>query len=226
MPIASTSLAQEVELFALDGSMSLRGQLIDFTDQTYTIESSVGKLTLSSGHVLCRGEACPAINQAVSEFDIVGIGKLANEVLPQFLPSYARSIGAQISDTTDGSYVFTNSENEKIATISLADTSTSNSLPDLLSSPATIALTSDHLLMDEALTLNPENPANQSADANRVIALNAITIITAKDNPLKAISVSDAAKVFSGEYDNWSDVGGADSPITLYGAQADSELDA
>ena len=65
----TASLAQDVELFTLDGSMSVRGQLIDFIDQTYTIDSSIGRLTLSSAFARastvvlgggCSGTSCRA----------------------------------------------------------------------------------------------------------------------------------------------------------------------
>ena len=229
--VTTASFAQEVELSARDGSLSVSGQLIEFVDQIYTIDTSVGRMTFDSNSVLCRGEACPATkalgsesDTPISEFSIVGLDIQASEIMPEFLSSYAQSIRAQIDDETDGSFVLTNAEDEDIAIISLFDALTSTSLANLLSRQAAIALTSTPSLSGEALELNPELENGEFADNDQVIGLNAITIITANDNPVSAISTSDIARVFSGEYKNWSELGGNDAPITLYGPKPDSEL--
>ena len=227
----TASLAQEVQLSTNDGSLSVSGQLIEFADQKYTIETSVGTMTFDSGNVLCSGEACPATNAPGSEsdaprseFSIVGLGILASELMPEFLSSYAQSIRAQIDDNSDGNYVLTNAENKEVATISLFDALRSTSLPNLLSRQAAIALTLAPSLSEGAFEFSLEEENGESTDNDQVVGLNAITIITANDNPVNAISTSDIARVFSGEYKNWSDLGGRDAPITLYGPKPDSEL--
>lgn len=212
----NAALAQEVELSARDGSLNLRGQLVEFVDQKYTIDTSIGRVTVDSNKVLCNGETCPAINSPTSELNIVGLGDIAGKIMPEFLPPYADSIDAQINDATDGGFVLTNVEGEEIAVVSLSDA--------LSSRQAAIALTSKPLLAEEIQELNPEQQSGQSVDSSQVIGLNAITIITAKGNPVSAISAGDIARVFSGEYSNWSELGGPDAPITLYGPQPDSEL--
>lgn len=212
----TAALAQEVELSARDGSLSLRGRLVEFVDQKYTIDTSIGRVTVDSNKVLCSGETCPAINSPTSELRIVGLDDMAGRIMQEFLPPYASSINAQINDATDGGFVLTNTEGEEIAVVSLSDA--------LSSRQAAIALSSKPLLPEEVLELNPEQEVGQSDNSSQVIGLNAITIITAKGNPVSAISASDIAKVFSGEYSNWSELGGSDAPITLYGPQPDSEL--
>ena len=220
----TATLAQDVELSTRDGSLKLRGQLIEFANEKYTISTSVGTMTFDSSDVLCSGDACPETNPPTSEFSVVGLDMLASRIMPEVLASYAASIGAQINDTADGKFVLTNAENEEIATISLSDNMSVSSLADLQSGKVAIALTSTPLLPAEVLALNPEQQSSESADNNQVIGLKAISIITAEDNPVSAISASDIARVFSGEYKNWSELGGPDAPITLYGPQPDSEL--
>lgn len=213
---STAALAQDVELSARDGSLNLRGQLVEFVDQKYTIDTSIGRVTVDSNRVLCSGETCPTVNSPTSELIIVGLGDIAGKIMPEFLLPYAGSIDAQMNDATDGGFVFTNVEGEEIAVVSLSDT--------LSSRQAAIALTSKPLLPEEVLELNPDRQSGQSVDSSQVIGLNAITIITAKGNPVSAISSGDIARVFSGEYSNWSELGGLDAPITLYGPQPDSEL--
>ena len=221
----TATLAQEVELSTDDGSLNLRGQLIEFVDQKYTIDTSIGRMTVDSNNVLCSGEACPSVNLPTSNFRIVSLDTLTTNIMPDILTAYAQSIDAQMSITDDDSFVFTNGEGEELAIISLSSTSSSDDSPSLRSVQPVMALTSGPLRPEEALELiNFEQQTGQSTDTSKVIGLNAITIITAKDNPISAMSTSDIAKVFSGEYKNWSDLGGQDAPIALYGPQPDSEL--
>jgi len=229
---ATTALAQDIELYTSDGTLSLRGQLIEFVDQQYTIDTSIGKLTFDSDNVLCKGDACPVIKPPVSEFTVVGIGIQPSKLLPELLPSYAQSLSAQVNQEANGTYVFTNAEDEAIAKISLSDAPSSDSAPDLPQGQNAVALTSRPLLPEEALKWKmdpaPESQVEQStgllSGSSQVIGLNAITIITAKENPINTISMNDIIKVFSGEYTNWSELGGPDAALKLYGPQSDSEL--
>ena len=109
--------------------------------------------------------------------------------MPDILTAYAQSIDAQMSITDDDSFVFTNGEGEELAIISLSSTSSSDDSPSLRSVQPVMALTSGPLRPEEALELiNFEQQTGQSTDTSKVIGLNAITIITAKDNPISAMS--------------------------------------
>ena len=50
----------------------------------------------------------------------------------------------------------------------------------------------------------------------RVLALDALVPIVSPDNPVTAISMTDLARAFSGEIDNWAALGGPDAPIALH----------
>ena len=55
-----------------------------------------------------------------------------------------------------------------------------------------------------------------------VVALDGITFIVNPDNPLNKLTVEELGRIYRGEVTNWSEVGGADMPITLYGRQSNS----
>lgn len=55
-----------------------------------------------------------------------------------------------------------------------------------------------------------------------VVALDGIGIIVDKANTVTDISKDDLAKVYKGEIKNWSELGGADSPIVVIGREAGS----
>jgi phosphate transport system substrate-binding protein len=72
--------------------------------------------------------------------------------------------------------------------------------------------------------------AQEVADANSkgvdpkrvVVAIDGLSIITNAGNPVDKLTVEQIGKIYRGETTNWKDVGGNDSPITLYGRQSNS----
>lgn len=222
---SAATLAQEVELYLSDGSLSVRGELVDFVNQKYIIDTSVGRMTFDTNTILCKGEACPAIKPPLSEFNIVSMGIQASKIIPELLPAYAQSLDAQINRTEGGIYVLTDTADEEIARLSLSEASASNNLSTLLQQQAAIAITSQPVLPTDASASNTDPQTSQASSAGSVIGLNALTILTNQDNPVNAISTSDIAKVFSGEITNWSELDGPDAQISLYGPQPDSETE-
>lgn len=55
-----------------------------------------------------------------------------------------------------------------------------------------------------------------------VIAMDGLSVITHKNNPIKKLTVSEVGKIFRGEITNWKELGGEDIRITLYGRQSNS----
>ena len=68
--------------------------------------------------------------------------------------------------------------------------------------------------------LKDEEKANGLLET--VLAYDGIAIIVNNDNPVTDISLSDLAKVYTGEITNWKELGGDDSEIVLIGREAGS----
>ncbi|MBF0478442.1 MAG: PstS family phosphate ABC transporter substrate-binding protein [Candidatus Omnitrophica bacterium] len=68
-----------------------------------------------------------------------------------------------------------------------------------------------------------KNALVNGVDAKRVIiALDGVAILVNGENPVKKLSVEELGKIYKGEVNNWKQVGGNDTPITLYGRQSNS----
>lgn len=52
--------------------------------------------------------------------------------------------------------------------------------------------------------------------SEHVVGIDGIAMIVHKDNPINDLSVNEIAEIFSGGYDDWSQLGGAPGPITIY----------
>lgn len=46
--------------------------------------------------------------------------------------------------------------------------------------------------------------------------MDAVAIVVHRDNPLQALTMDDVGKIFSGEFTNWSQVGGPSAPIKVF----------
>lgn len=72
--------------------------------------------------------------------------------------------------------------------------------------------------------------ASEVAQANKkgvdpkriVVAIDALSIIVSARNPVDGLTVDQIGKIYRGEVKNWSEVGGSDLPIALYGRQSNS----
>jgi phosphate transport system substrate-binding protein len=54
------------------------------------------------------------------------------------------------------------------------------------------------------------------------VALDGIAVIVHPNNPVSALTVQQISDIFTGKIKNWKEVGGKDSPITLYGRENSS----
>ena len=65
--------------------------------------------------------------------------------------------------------------------------------------------------------------ANKNVDTVETpVALDALAIYVNKDNPISALSIEQAGKIFMGETTDWKDVGGKPGKIVLYGRENSS----
>lgn len=55
-----------------------------------------------------------------------------------------------------------------------------------------------------------------------IVALDGVAIVVNPQNPVADLTVEQIAQIFTGEITNWSQLGGADAPIAVYGREAGS----
>lgn len=56
----------------------------------------------------------------------------------------------------------------------------------------------------------------------RAVALDALSVFVNKANPVTSLSAEQLASIYMGKVRNWSEVGGSDAPIVLYGRESSS----
>ena len=92
----------------------------------------------------------------------------------------------------------------KNLSIAVAGGGSGAGIKDTDSGANNVGMSSRDLTADELKTLTPVKMAND-----------AIAIIVHPNNPVKNLSVEQAAKIFLGEIKNWKDVGGNNAPILV-----------
>lgn len=55
-----------------------------------------------------------------------------------------------------------------------------------------------------------------------VVAVDGLSVIVSKNNKLNTLTIDQLGKIYRGEVTNWKEVGGANTPISLYGRQPNS----
>jgi phosphate transport system substrate-binding protein len=87
----------------------------------------------------------------------------------------------------------------------------------LVGGTAIIGMASRQLKPKEADAINVRYAVDAYAPRNEhVLALDGLAIIVNKANPVKALSLDQIARIFSGEFTSWSQVGGPALPINVH----------
>ncbi|MDX8352458.1 phosphate ABC transporter substrate-binding/OmpA family protein [Cognatiyoonia sp. IB215182] len=233
MSLLATSVwAQDVRLTALDGDVTISGELLAFDGNSYTISTVLGRLELDASMVRCDGEACPAVTAQISEFRISGSPTLGKDLIPGLLSAYGSSkIDAFASVTQSNgqrgavSYEVMDIAGDKIAAVDIGVSNTTDGLADLLQGEAMIALASRPARNREARAFEEAGFGDIRAPQNEhIVALDGLLLVTSPDNPVRAITEQNAALAFAGRITNWAELGGRDAPINIYVRDTDSGI--
>lgn len=216
-PVASAGV---VTLKSLDGETSLNGELIDYDGQNYTIKTIVGEMSVDALQVECQGESCPVITEVASSFGISGAPK-AVDLFGDLLSEFGKDIGgsATVSQDADGAttVALKNELDSDLSNVTLSGQGTAQGFQDLSSGAA-------HLAISSRSANDSENAAFKSmklgdlgsSGQQKIFALDGLVVVTSKTNPIRAVSETDLAKIFSGQITNWDQIGGPSAGINLY----------
>lgn len=220
---AAPSFAETVTLRTENGAVNITGKILEFDGETYLLRSSVGDLRLAVDAVICEGAGCPVIAPLL-DFAASGTTELAARYFPQLLNAYASAVGMQMSNRRDGSvqqFVTGMPDSAADATVSVSSGTSTSGLQDLLDGKSEVALTIRPVKREEDRLLKQ---AGIGPLQEHILTVGGLVIVTPSDNPLPSISVRDAARIFSGEVQNWAEVGGPDAQIQLFVQNTDAAV--
>ncbi|MCK0150191.1 phosphate ABC transporter substrate-binding/OmpA family protein [Marivita sp. S6314] len=228
MPVAS--VAEDVTLRSRDGAIEVSGTLLGFDGQFYRVDTQYGELTVDGSGVLCEGPGCPSLIDYVADISISGSSTIGDVLMPALVEGFALQNGLSArritQDDTHFSYELTSVDTGKVvARFGFRVSSTDEGFADLLADEADLVMALREIRSGE-LALAEEAGLGKLDDVNRsrVLALDAMTVIVSPTNPVSAISVSDLARILSGDIDNWRTLGGPDAPISVHMRDAQSGI--
>lgn len=208
--IGQASLAQDVTLIAREGGIVLSGSLQGYDGEFYRISTTYGLLTVDGQGVICEGPACPDLIAPKATIRIVGSPDAA-DLLPGLFQAFARARGLVYEQAQDDPYVarILDPETRK----DLAEISFTSLKPD----EASAALEAG--AADLKLTYQPDPQFG-----THTVAMDALVVLVAPENPTPDISTVDLAKVLTGEVTNWADIGGPDIPVVLHAMRPEADM--
>ncbi len=219
--------AQTVNLKSLDGNTSLSGELIEFDGQTYTIRTIVGTLDVDALQVSCEGPGCPDITEESSALTIAGSSTVVNRMIEELLFDFGAAVGGgamqNIAASGESSVTLENELGTALAEVALAPVGSQAGIEQLISGDAMMAISSRPADGGEISAAATAGVGDLTSGENqKIIALDGLVIVTARNNPIRTLAEEDLARIFAGQIINWAQIGGPDAPINLYVRNSDS----
>lgn len=227
--LATQGLAQNpvIVLESTDGSIRLSGELQGFDGQTYQLLTAIGPVSINAADVKCTSENCPALEDLSTEFLISGSQDLATSLFPALVDGFSFRMDADVmmaagADAIQGMSL-TGPDGEELAKIGLVTQGSSEGLRDLIDGTAALAMTTRQVRdteLDAARAAGLGDLARPPLET--VLALDGLLIVTSRDNPVRALTEQNIARIFAGQIRNWAEVGGPNAPINLYARPEDT----
>lgn len=213
--------AQDVALRSFDGSVELEGDLISYDGAYYRLDTVYGPLTVSAEGVTCAGPGCPDLDSFVAEARIAGAATVAEGLLPALLDAFATAQGMMlvVQDDRAGALVYAlhRADGGLAARFHVTPGRSDDGLLALLNGDTDLALSLRQPTDLERRADRAQAPDDPPLDRRvRVIGLDALVPVVSPDNPIDTVSLPMLASLFSGEIDNWADLGGPDAPVALH----------
>ncbi|WP_417242104.1 phosphate ABC transporter substrate-binding/OmpA family protein [Celeribacter sp.] len=215
---------------ARDGAVEINGTFLGFDGEFYRVDTEFGVLTVDASGVNCEGPGCPDLSSFFAHVRFSGDHWAVDGLLSALVQSFAaRSSYATKTEPLENGQRVTMLAAETdtvMAEFDLLYTSDGEGFADLASENTDIvvalreATNAEVGVAKEAGVGNLRDPVRA-----RVLALDALTPLVSRSNPVDAISLTDLTSILTGAYQNWSDVRGGDAPISVHIRGSDFEAD-
>lgn len=206
---ATVSSAQTITLKSTTDAVELTGQLTDYKNGFYIVETDLGELEVDARTVTCIGSNCPETEDIASKFILAGSRDLIDQLFMSLLENYSHSIGTTLDINV------TSPNTAKLNVIGTDERVYANI--DVIADGNDVP--------SEALVVKYQTEENLIGDPqSHPFAADALVAITSLDNPIDSISLNALAMVLNGTITNWKGIGGPDVPINLYIPNLNSDL--
>ncbi|MEQ1709978.1 MAG: phosphate ABC transporter substrate-binding/OmpA family protein [Hyphomicrobium sp.] len=228
---AGVARAAEITLQMKGGGFTVQGDLRSYDGARYVIESkTLGTMTLDGARFECSGPGCPTApvtaappkgtNLGTATF--MGGSAQGTAVMPKLVQAYAKTIGATVirsvgSDPKNLEFKLTDAAGKEIGNFIVARQGVPAGLAGLLARTVDVFWSARPITAEEQARGQALGFGNLRAPGNEnVYALNAIAMVVAAENPVVSISIENIAKIYSGQINDWSELGLPPGKINVY----------
>ena len=228
--VVAEPVSRTVLLTTEDGRLSIEGDFVEVSGEQMIVDSpTLGRLAIQIVPELsCEGAACPVLAPPNAGRLIAGSAYEISTLLPALLEGYAAATGATVevgSTNEDGQVEVTlvRSNGSESAEFLIATQNAGNALAALADSSASLVVSNRRIANSDIAAVGV--PDLRGTPQEHKLALDGLVLVTHPDNPVRALSPSDIAGIWSGEIQNWQPLGGGNIGIAAVSA-IDSEADA
>ncbi|MCI4665127.1 MAG: phosphate ABC transporter substrate-binding/OmpA family protein [Neomegalonema sp.] len=168
----------------------------------------------------CLAAATPSA-VAKEKFEIHGSNTIGAKLMPALIEAFGVAAGYKIvrepGTSTEVETIRGLFGVDEAFEIRLERFGSSTSFKGLLSGAAVLGMSSRPIKDKEVVALKEaDGVAMREPGAEHIIALDGLTVIVHKSNPLPAISLETAARIFAGDIKDWSELGLPAGPIAIH----------
>ncbi len=153
---------------------------------------------------------------------ISGSNTLGAKLIPRCAKSYLSHIGgfSPVIKTVAENEFLVSAKNSDVE-FSIKAHGSSTGFRAVKAGEASIAMSSRPIKSKEVTALAHTGDMT-SEDAEHTVAVDGLAVLVHPANPVKQLTISQIADIFSGEIRNWAEVGGQDLPISIYARDKNS----
>ncbi len=219
---AEAARGSEVTLILRNGGLTIIGELVPSGPGSYAVKSDkFGVVSVEASKFDCSGVACP--KPPASTVGIHGSNTIGAQLMPNTVERFADREGYTLekvvgADPEQVQYKLYASDGKEAGLFDLQSHGSNTAPPDLQKGKAQIGMMSRPIKPEEVKSLTDGGVKIKT----HVFALDGVAVFVSPQNPVKALSLDQIAKMFAGVIKDWSEVGGSPGKIKLYARDAKS----
>lgn len=216
--LCPAAAAGPVSLAARDGGLTLEAELVGFDGEFYEIDTQFGRMVVDAAAVRCTGDGCPDPADFVPAVTVSGAPEVGEVLLPALIEAFADrddlTALRRIVDDRHFSYELVGGDAAPALRVTLRLTSSDEGFADLLADAADMVLSAREINAAERRLIGNHGLGDLAETRRfRVIALDGLVLATGRANPVDAIPLDSAVRLFAGDPMDWSAFGGVGRPV-------------
>jgi phosphate transport system substrate-binding protein len=205
-----------VELYALDGSAVIKGDLLEINHGSYVVRTALGTFRIGLDEAQCVGHACPLLDRFDADFAIASSTPELQSTMSALIASYASSLDADYRVSgADG----TSSD------VAIVDGGTSERLANIHLELASDSKAGATRKEGDGLSVFAETELAASAGADDLLTmgLEGVAVIAHPASPIAALSREELAGLFACAESELRLGDASVGPVRLYSRQTSSD---